>query len=103
MNKLIVIVLCLIGLSACNKYGGPICNSNEIAGTDGACYSCSQGTPELAGNTFGYCSKFNSGGVACCSTSWYNYNHITCYPTMPWLCSDGLCHTYDTGVCVYVP
>lgn len=79
------------------------CPSGELLGTDSQCYSCNYGTPEFASGEFGYCSTLSAGGVACCSTVFYNYANIKCYPNEPWLCSDALCHTTDTGVCVYVP
>ncbi len=107
MKQLMVMLFCLSFLAlSCNKNGGfDPCNSSQAQGTDGECYSCNYGTPETAGNTFGYCSSFNSAGVACCSTNSYGNNGwgITCYASEPWLCSDGLYHTYNVGACVYVP
>jgi len=109
MKRSIAVLFCLAMLMTnCNKNGGiDLCNSNQAQGTDGQCYSCSVGTPETAGNTFGYCSGFNGAGVACCSStytgSYGGWGGVTCYSNEPWLCSDGLCHTSNTGACVYVP
>src|ERR1019366_866607 len=93
----LLVVLLFTSLTSCAKVD-PTCSSNELLGTDNQCYSCTIGTPEYASGEFGYCSNFSAGGVACCNTSWSNFNNITCYTNMPWLCSDGLCHTYNTGV-----
>ncbi len=100
--RLIIWALISILIIGCS-HPTPSCNSNEVLGTDNQCYSCTYGTPELAGSTFGYCGSFNSGGVACCNSTWWNYSNITCYTSKPWLCSDGLCHTANVGVCAYVP
>ena len=81
----------------------PTCPSGQLLGSDNQCYSCTYGTPEYKSTEFGYCGALSAGGVACCSTAFYNYGNITCYSNEPWLCSDFLCHTTDIGACVHVP
>lgn len=98
------VILALI-LSACGGANAnqPACQTGALLGSDNQCYSCNYGTAEYVGNEFGYCGSLSAGGVACCSTVFYNYGGISCYPSKPWLCSDALCYTSDTGACVYVP
>jgi hypothetical protein len=81
----------------------PVCQPGALLGSDNQCYSCNYGTPEFASSEFGYCGSVSAGGVACCSSVFYNFNSITCYPSEPWLCSDALCHTSNIGACVYAP
>lgn len=81
----------------------PLCPTGELLGSDNQCYSCNYGTPEYRNNEFGYCSSLSAGGVACCSSVFYNWGGISCYPNKPWLCSDALCYASDIGACVYVP
>lgn len=101
MKKYLILALIL---SACGKNGSEAtCSSGELLGSDNQCYSCNYGTPEYAGSEFGYCGSVSAGGVACCSTTFYNFGGVSCRPSQPWLCSDALCHTTNVGACVYVP
>lgn len=96
---LLVLVYSFVGCGAIP----PTCQTGQLLGSDNQCYSCNYGTPEYKSNEFGYCGTPSAGGVACCSTEFYNYGNITCYSNEPWLCSDALCHTTNIGACIYVP
>jgi hypothetical protein len=100
MKKLSLLIL-VLSFASCAPIAS--CPTGELLGTDNQCYSCTYGTPEYAGNEFGYCGSLSAGGVACCSSTFYNWGSVSCYPSQPWLCSDALCHSSDIGACVYVP
>ena len=84
MKKVLIVVGFIV--LGCGK-ATPTCQTGELLGSDNQCYSCTYGTPEYASSEFGYCGSLNAGGVACCSSAWYNYGNVTCYPSYPCLCS----------------
>lgn len=102
MKKLLMLFV-FVSVSACGVAPVSTCQPGALLGSDNQCYSCNYGTPEYKSSEFGYCGAVSAGGVACCSTVFYNYGGISCYPSQPWLCSDALCHTSNIGACVYVP
>jgi hypothetical protein len=100
-----LLLLSVLVLSACGTATAPLptCPSGDLLGSDNQCYSCTYGTPEYVGSEFGYCGQVSAGGVACCSTTFYNFDGLSCYTNKPWLCSNLECYAVNQGACLYLP
>jgi hypothetical protein len=104
--KNLSVFLLVVGVLGCAPV--PTCPTGELLGSDNQCYSCTYGTPEYKSSEFGYCSTLSAGGVACCSTGFYNWGSVSCpKPGYPYLCDDGQCWNQPNGngylACVYAP
>jgi hypothetical protein len=89
---------------------GSSCTSSGVTGvigSDGNCWTCNSPSYAEYGYTAGYCGSENAAGVSCCSNNYVGSFNVSCYPSKPWLCSDGLCYSESNGngslYCVYDP